>query len=335
MRILIATGIFPPDIGGPAQYAKNLRDVWERVGHEVRVMAFSSYRFLPTGIRHFVYLSKIIIPTLRADFVFCPDTFSAAVPAVFLAKVFGKKIIIRTGGDFLYEWYVERTGDLVLLRNFYKTRMHRLSFKERVIFLSTRFALQKADLVIFSTVWQREIFKEPYGLDISKTKIVENYYGPKIQSFAPMKKDFIAGTRPLKWKNAVRVAEAFEKDAVKDNEVVYDSTVGTHEQFLDKIARCYAVIIASLGDVSPNSILDAIRADKPFILTRETGFYDKLKDIALWVDPESVKDTAEKIALLCDPVVYETYRTRVAQFTFTHTWEEIGEEVIRIFRFLP
>ena len=334
MKILIATGIFPPDIGGPAEYALNLRDEWERLGHSVWVKTFRLERRLPSAIRHIWYAGKIILPVLRADFIFSPDTFSAAVPAVFLARLFRKKIIIRTGGDFLWEWYVERTGDLVLLRDFYATRMEKLSTKERIVFHLVKYALRNADCVVFSTAWQRDLFARSYELNLVKTKIIENYYGPKIASFAPVKKDFIAGARALQWKNSARVREAFEKAHVKDAGAVYDSSTHPHEGFVNKIAHAYAVIIASLGDVSPNTILDAVRADKPFILTRETGFYDKLKDIALFVDPENVDDIAQKIKLLCDPVVYETYKRKIMQFTFTHSWEEIGEEFIRIFRLL-
>ncbi len=335
MKILIATGIFPPDIGGPAQYAKNLRDVWTREGHDVVVKAFSHFLSIPTGIRHVWFLLQVLWVGRTADFIFSPDTFSAAVPAVIAAKLLRKKIIIRTGGDFLWEWYVERTSDLVLLKNFYGTRMSKLSLKEDVVFHATRFVLRHADRVVFSTNWQRELFREPYHLDMSKTSIVENYYGPKLESFTPARKDFVAGARPLKWKNSARVAEAFTRAKTKGTEVVYDNSTDGYEKFVDKIAHSYAVVMASLGDVSPNIVLDAIRADKPFILTRETGFYDKLKDVALWVDPEQVDDITEKIGLLCDPVVYETYQRKVRQFTFTHTWEEIADEIIRIFRLLP
>jgi hypothetical protein len=299
------------------------------------VKAFSHLPKLPTGIRHLWFLLLLLKPASKADFIFCPDTFSAAVPAVLVAKILRKKIIIRTGGDFLWEWYVERTGDLVLLKDFYSTRMSKLSLKERLIFYATRFSLQNANLVAFSTAWQRDLFYEPYTLDSSKTRILENYYGTKIQSFKPTRKDFIAGVRPLKWKNSARVAEAFNKLSGKGAEAVYDPSTAGHDTFQDKIAHSYAVIMATLGDVSPNIILDAIRADKPFILTRETGFYDKLKDVALWVDPESSDDISTKIAMLCDPVIYETYQRKVAQFMFTHSWEEISSEIIRMYRLLP
>ena len=334
MRILIVTGIFPPDIGGPAEYAKNIRDVWENQGHRVLVKVFNRGLRLPSGFRHLFFFLKLIIPVVKADFIFCPDTFSAAVPAVFASRLMGKKIILRTGGDFLWEWYVERTGDLVLLKNFYSTRMAKLSFKERIIYKLVKFALKNADSVIFSTEWQRDIFLSTYNVDRSKTFIVENYYGPKTKSYAPGKKIFVAGTRPLKWKNTERISRAFQKVKSANPEVIYNNVIYPRDKFLDTVSRSYAVIIASLGDISPNTILDAIRANRPFILTRETGLYEKLKDIALMVDPENIDDIAEKISMLCDPVIYETYRGKVARFTFTHTWEEIGNEIIDNFKSL-
>ena len=30
MKILIATGIYPPELGGPAEYAKNLEYIWKK-----------------------------------------------------------------------------------------------------------------------------------------------------------------------------------------------------------------------------------------------------------------------------------------------------------------
>ena len=333
MKILIATGIYPPDIGGPAQYAKNLAEVWEREGHSVSVDVFPRGRKLPSGVRHFYYFLRLLPKAFRADFIFSPDTFSAAVPAVFVAKLLRKKILIRTGGDFLWEEYVERTGDLVLLRNFYKSRMDKFSLKEKIIFFLTRFVLRHADGIIFSTKWQRDIFTPAYRIDLDKTAIVENYYGPKINSFSSNSKNFIAGTRPLKWKNSVRIAEAFRQVGT-EAKAVYDNHTFPHDKFIDAVTHSYGVIIASLGDVSPNTILDAIRANKPFILTRETGFYEKLKDVALFVDPEDVSDIAKKIALLCDPAVYETYKNKVARFGFTHSWEEIAKEIILIFKSL-
>ncbi|MEK7088007.1 MAG: hypothetical protein AAB891_01865, partial [Patescibacteria group bacterium] len=145
MRILIATGIYPPDIGGPAEYARGVETAWRKAGHAVKALAFRFERKLPTGIRHLYYFLRVLLSLRGVDFVFSPDTFSAALPALCAAKLVRKKILIRTGGDFLWEQYVERTGDLALLRDFYATRLQRLSGKERLIFALLRFLFRHAD----------------------------------------------------------------------------------------------------------------------------------------------------------------------------------------------
>ncbi len=330
MRILIATGIYPPDIGGPAQYAKNLEAVWTKQGHEVRVKFFEFERKLPSGLRHAWYFFKILPAVLGADFILVLDTFSVAIPAVCAARLFGKKVLLRTGGDFLWESYVERTGDLVLFRNFYKTSLGKLSAKERFVFNCTRWVLSSVDALIFSTAWQRDIFAEPYRLDLKKTYVVENYFGPKEPSFPPETKNFIAGTRPLKWKNSERLALAFAKVREKEETLVYDNTTAPFESFMEKLSHAYAVVLASLGDISPNLILDAIRHNKPFIVTRETGLYERIKECALFVDPENVDDIAEKIFWLSDSSHYEEQKRKVESFSFTHTWEQIAAEILEL-----
>ncbi len=330
MRILIATGIYPPDIGGPAQYAFNLERVWKAMGHDVTVKTFGLERSLPSGVRHFYYFFKSLHSAYRADLIFILDTFSVAVPSVLLGIIFGKKTIVRTGGDFLWEQYVERTGERVLLKNFYKECLSKLSPKEKIIFSLTKWAVKHVSILVFSTPWQREIWSDPYGLNNVYTEIVENYYGDKEPSSSPKGKHFIAGTRPLVWKNHGRVQEAFQIASKTHADVIYDNSTVPFKSFMDRLAESYAVIQASLGDISPNMVLDAIRHDKPFIITKETGIADRVKSCAIFVDPENVDDIAEKIIWLCDSNNYEQQVGKIKAFTFIHKWEDIADEFLVI-----
>ena len=341
MRILLPTGIYPPDIGGPAQYARGVEEAWKKDGHEVKVLAFRFERKLPTGIRHFYYFLRVLFSLRGVDFVFSPDTFSAALPALFASKLCGKKIIIRTGGDFLWEQYIERTGDLVLLRNFYETRMRKLNLKERIVSRLVRYIFKNADALIFSTAWQKDIFREPYRLDLRKCFIVENCYGPHtdplhavILENNSMEKIFVGGARELKWKNIERVSKAFAEARKRGSRVSLQLETGSRGKFLLDIQSCYAVILASLGDISPNTILEAIQFGKPFILTRETGLYEKLKDIGVWVDPEDMNDIAEKITWLGDEKNYLAQCEKIKAFTFTHSYGQIAKEILAVYRLL-
>lgn len=330
MRILITTGIYPPQIGGPAQYAKNLAEAFVAQGHQVVVRTYKLERLLPMGIRHILFFLRSFIAMCGVDVVVALDTFSVAFPTICAARMLKKKVLIRTGGDFLWEFYAERTGDLVLFRDFYQTRMDRLNTKERLIFRLTRWTLQNAGAIIFSTKWQRDIFTQAYNLNPQKNHIVENFYGERLPSYTATVKNFVSAARPLKWKNHERLVEAFAQVHTKGVSVVHDFTTVPHEKFIEKLQHTYAVILVSLGDISPNMILDTIRCGKPFIMTRETGFTEKLKDVALFVDPENVADIAEKIEMLCDPKIYADYQSRVQRFSFTHSWDQIAGEFLAI-----
>lgn len=332
MKILITTGIYPPEIGGPAEYAKNIYSVWKKSGFDVHVSVFSRLNFLPTGIRHIIFFLQILPRVYKSDFVLSLDTFSCALPTVLACKFLGKKNIIRTGGDFLWESYVERTGDMVLLRDFYETSIGKFSLKERVIFKIISFILSSVDAVIWSTNWQRDIFIKPYRLQKQKHFIVENYFGTKSYSDSYKDKSFIASSRDLKWKNVAVLKEVFRHPEVLSGSAKLVTKSMPHEEFIGAIKASYAVILASLGDISPNTILDAIMYGKPFIVTRETGLYERIKDIAIFIDPKDSSDIAQKVIWLLDEANYLEQKSKVQSFVFTHTWEEIAGEYLDIYK---
>lgn len=330
-NIVIITGIYPPEIGGPAEYAKNLAEVWKSQGYNVKVKVFSQFNFLPSGIRHLVYFFYIIPSFLLSNYIFIIDTFSAALPATFLAWILRRKTVLRTGGDFLWEAYVERTGDKVLLTDFYKTRVDKFSFKEKIIFGLVRWILHHIDNIIWSTKWQKDIFLEPYGLFGQRHSIVENYYGQRYSSEDPEEKIFIGSSREVKWKNIDILKNVFGRKDVSESGVILDLDRVPHGHFLEKIKRAYAVIVVSLGDISPNVILDAILCQKPFIVTKETGIYERIKDIAIFVDSTNEDEIAEKVKWLSVPENYEIQKKKIENFDFVHSWEDIAYEYMNTY----
>lgn len=363
MKILISTGLFPPDIGGPSQYAKNMQDVWVKAGHKVSVATYTYERKFPTGIRHILFFFKVLVKMVRqffqTDFIFVLDTWSAALPTLWTCRLTGKKYVIRTGGDFLWEEYVERTKEKVLFRNFYEhvgaslqnLEHSKLSKKERIIFKLTRTVLKGADTVIFSTNWQREIFEKAYGLNPEKSKIVENYCGisksehnqVQDQKKWQTKDDmvFLAGTRNRVWKNGDLLASAFAKaqeqivsmalkSGLESPKIILDTTQAKYGEFMERMRNSYAVILVSLGDISPNLIFDAIKLGVPFIVTKEVGIYERIKECAVFVDPLDEKDIIDKIIWMSDPNNREAQRKKVAEFKWAHSWEQIGKEILNV-----
>ena len=88
-KILITTGIYPPKIGGPAQYAKNLKLAFESQGNTIAVKTYNLENYLPTGFRHAYFFLKIIPKILSSDWVLALDTFSVGLPTVLASSTRG------------------------------------------------------------------------------------------------------------------------------------------------------------------------------------------------------------------------------------------------------
>ena len=73
-------------------------------------------------------------------------------------------------------------------------------------------------------------------------------------------------------------------------------------------------------------------ANKPFILTKNCGLGDKLKDIGVFIDPFDKEDIKKKILFLADEKNYSEYKNKIANFNFTHSWSEIADEFLNIYK---
>jgi glycosyltransferase involved in cell wall biosynthesis len=331
-NICIATGIYPPEIGGPAEYARELFDSLLIQKYNVSVVTYGDLKKFPTGLRHILYFIKLVFDAFYADYIIALDMFSVGLPAVIFSKIFGKKIVLRVGGDFLWESYIERTKEQILLSEFYLAP-RKLSTKEEIIFSLTKFVLRNVFAVVFSTDWQRKIMEEPYDLDLSKTKIIENFFPmPEMSSLQNSEpKIFLSPSRDIFIKNKKRLFEAFQKIKEKYPEIILDTEQVSHEVLLQKMSRAYAVIVNSFSEVSPNLVCDAIRYDLPVILTTDNGLTERLKDMVIFSNPFSVDDLMRSIETLLEPETYQNYKRNILLNSYSHSWDEIAQGFIDIY----
>lgn len=109
-KILIATGIYPPDVGGPATYSKFLYEELPRHGIPVEVFSFGSVRHLPKIIRHIVYAALLFRRALTADVIFAQDPANIGLSAFIASKMLGKRFILKIVGDYAWEQGTARFG---------------------------------------------------------------------------------------------------------------------------------------------------------------------------------------------------------------------------------
>jgi glycosyltransferase involved in cell wall biosynthesis len=330
MRIVIATGIYPPDIGGPAYYAKGLEESLRAMGHTVETVVYGDLRNIPMGLSHLKYLFRIWPKLKNADAVIALDTASVAIPAWLAAKLHGVRFIIRTGGDFVWEHYLERTHNLVPLKYFYD-EIRDFSAKEHLVFALTRFVARHST-VVFSTEMQRDVWLHPYGLKKEHTHIIGNAVDVPLQSGAPAAKNFLWCVRDIAMKNGAHVRAAFAKAKEQYLEIILEEGQVPKAELLERMKSCYAVILPSVTEISPNYILDALRFKKPFIMDKYSGFADWLSPYGIVVDPLDENDIAEAIQRLASKEGYDDAVQRVSTFSYVRSYGDIAADFVHIIK---
>lgn len=328
MRILIATGIYPPQIGGPAKYAQKLYEELGRRG-PVALCAWSKLeRVLPWGIRHAVYFVRLLPKALRADVILALDTWSVGFPALVAAKLLRRKLLIRIGGDFVWEGYIERTGDMVRLSEFY-TQPRRLSAKERLIQRATVLLLRHADILLFNTAWQMRIWQKAFGFK-TPARVLENEFPPKKSApdSPPQKKIFVAAGRGIRYKNIPAFAKAFAKAARGRAEL--DTRALPPAEHLARTQAAYAVAVPSVSEVNSNNIIEALSYNKPFIAPLDCGMHERLQGLGVFVDTLDEAAIEAAVEELLDDTAYQAYVERIRAFSYVRTWSDIADEILSL-----
>ena len=104
-KILIATGLYPPEIGGPATYSKLLEDELPRRGVDVVMLPFAHVRKFPRIIRHFLYMTMVFEKANRVNIVYAQDPVSVGLPAMLVSRLLRKPYLLKIVGDYAWEQY--------------------------------------------------------------------------------------------------------------------------------------------------------------------------------------------------------------------------------------
>ncbi|MES2203249.1 MAG: glycosyltransferase family 4 protein [Patescibacteria group bacterium] len=156
-KILIATGLYPPESGGPATYSKLLEERLPARGFEVHVLPFSRVRHLPKVIRHAAYFFACASLALKADIVYAQDTVSVGLPAALAALVARKKFMVRVPGDYAWEQARQRFGVSDELDEF-QTKSY--GFKVGLLRAAQRFVVRRAAAVVVPSEYMKKIVSD-------------------------------------------------------------------------------------------------------------------------------------------------------------------------------
>jgi glycosyltransferase involved in cell wall biosynthesis len=327
MKIIVSTGIYPPHVGGPAEYAFHITEELRSRGHTVTVLTYGVERKLPILVRHMYFFFRVMRYAFGADFILALDTLSVGIPSAWAARIVHIPLLTRIGGDFLWESYIERTGEKIQLSHFYD-KLPALNFKERLIFRLTKSFMRHVDVCMFNTEWQMKIWEKPYMTERTKPILLDNYYPEREASVAPSRMNFMWTVRPIKFKNGDALERVWKRFSAEYPDAVLDTERVPHDELMKKIQSCYAIILPSISDICPNLIIDGLRFGKPFICTADSGIWKRVSGLGIPVDPLDDNSIYEALKQMADPDIYAQYCARIQASTNSHSWKDIVDEIL-------
>src|SRR3989339_116339 len=275
MKILICTGIYPPDFGGPATYSKLLFDELPKKGIEVEVLSFGEVRHLPKIIRHFAYFLKTLKKGKEVDLIYAQDPVSVGLPSVLVAKILGKKFVLKMVGDYAWEQQQQGQGvSFVTPEDFQNMKVDWVSSLRRKI---ERWVGEKADTIVVPSNYLKKIVMM-WGIEEGKIKVVYNAFAPKEveESKETLRKGFgfieniiFSVGRFVPWKGFETLIEV-----VKDlpNIKLFIAGDGPDKEKLEQKINNFGLVgkVFLLGSLPQDRLLRYIKASDLFVLN--TGY---------------------------------------------------------------
>lgn len=176
-RVLITTGIFPPDIGGPATFLSYLAKDLQKEGFKVSVLTFGKkgdekYPFYVKKVKSkLAFLLNIFWLASKADIIYAQDLYTAGYCSSLVKKFFPKKkLVVRFVGDSAWEKSIsaDMVEDdlLVFNQKTYSSEIEKLKdFRLKI--------LQKADKIITASNFLKEVLLQ-MGLAEKKIEVIYN-----------------------------------------------------------------------------------------------------------------------------------------------------------------
>jgi len=172
-KILIVTPLYPPDIGGPATYAKILVDELPSRGFKLVVLKFGDFLKYPYIIRHLFFFFKCLRKTYRTDIVFALDPLGVGLPSAFAAKILGKKFILKIVGDRAWETMAQKESNAESLDTYSKKQF--IFSPLLFLKLGQRLTAFFADTIIVPSDYLKRVVIN-WGTDERKIKVIYNAF---------------------------------------------------------------------------------------------------------------------------------------------------------------
>lgn len=314
MKVLIASGIWPPDVGGPASHSPELAAALASRGHAVEVLTTANTepsaagfpihwvgRRLPPGPRHAVFAARLAARARRADVVYVNSVLTRGVLGSRLA---GTPVVVKLTDDPAFE----RARRLGLFGGDLDAFQSAAGGVRVAALRSLRdAALARATLVLCPSAYLRR-HALGWGLDPARVEVVPNAIPglPALPTRADARRELGVGDGPL-YAFAGRLGAAkslttlFEAmrilgrgtlvlagDGPDRRELEADAArLGDRVRFLGSVGRERVLRLFRAADLSvlssewenfPHTLVEALAVGTPVVATSVGGIPEIVQD---------------------------------------------------------
>jgi len=280
IKILLATGLYPPEIGGPATYAQMLEELLPKHGYTLNVQPYGKVRHLSKLIRHTAYAWLLFKESKDVDVIYALDPVSVGVPAWLVSLVRRKPLVVRLGGDYAWEQGQQRFGLSVTLDEF--THNRRLgSLPVRLLSMLQSFVTRRAKRVIVPSNYLKNIVMT-WGVKESQLEVIYSALFPLVvaESKATLREqlsfeDFVVVSvgRLVPWKGfeaLLNVMSDFKSEGLPISLIIAGD--GPQEARLKQVVKEKLLEdwVRMVGRLSKDALGAVIKASDCFVLN--TGY---------------------------------------------------------------
>jgi glycosyltransferase involved in cell wall biosynthesis len=287
MRIVIASGIYPPDIGGPATYSQLIAREFIKCGIGVKVICYSDKKYGPGDknekfkiirikrnknalLRYFVYFLHLFKASLNTDVIYAQGSLSAGFPAMWVSKILGKKFVIKIVGDYAWEQGVNQFRIKDLIEEFQNKKY--CGKVERIRQIQKK-VCKNANKIIVPSEFLKKIVKG-WGINENKIEMIYNAFS-KPEKIKSVKLDgdvIISGGRLEPWKGMDTLKQIMP-DLSKENpgfKLIIASKL-SHSELMGYLKASKIFVLNTGYEGLSHIILEAIACGLPVITTNVGG----------------------------------------------------------------
>ena len=250
MKIVIASPLYPPEIGGPATYTKELVERLH-TDHELTIVTYTNNTENMPGskliavsknsslpIRLIKFFWAMMAASKEADVIYVQNAMAAGLPAVLAAKLRRKPIVLKFVGDEAWERASQHRKTEKRLVEFLAEPD--AGFKIKLMMMVQGFVLRNVSIVTTPSQYLGEVIQKTYNIKADRVKT--NYNAAEKTTNAPFEAEkkphqIAASARLVAWKGVDGIIRAVKtlKDTYPDVHLVVNGD-GPERDNLEKLA---------------------------------------------------------------------------------------------------